>query len=90
MQPTTQLLAAQGAAETFTKAALRMADEMIVNVHQQDPELAAKVAEVIERGEHLVVSLTLTPAPLIELATKDYTGSLKRIGAIQMQARAFH
>lgn len=90
MQHETQPLTAKDAAETFTKAALRMADEMIVNIHGQDPELAAKVAEALDRGEHLVISLTLNPAPLIELATKDYTGSLKRCGSIQMQPRAFH
>lgn len=90
MQPTTQPLAAKDAAETFTKAAVRMADEMIINVHQQDPELAAKIALALERGEQLVISLTFKPAPLIELATKDAVGTLKRCGSIQMQPRSFH
>lgn len=91
MQPTIpQTPAIKDAAEAFTKAAALLADVLLADVQTRDPQLAAKVAQVVERGEHVVVSLLFTPAPMIELATKDYTGSLKRIGSIQMQARALH
>ncbi len=78
------------AAKAFTKTGAVLADALLADVQARDPELAAKVAQVIASGEHLVVSLTFTPAPLIELATKDFTGSLKHIGSIQMEPRALH
>ncbi|MEN5394261.1 hypothetical protein [Stenotrophomonas sp. TWI377] len=70
-------------AQAFNAAAAELADAMLAKLQQQDPVIAAKVAQVLQSGERMVLSWEMNPAaPSIWWATIDEYQQMKRIMTI--------
>jgi len=71
------------AARAFNAAASTLAEAMLSKLQTTDPELTAKVANVLERGERMVLALEINPAaPCIWWSTIDDYQQMKRIMTI--------
>lgn len=71
------------AARAFNEAATALADAMLAKLQTTDPELTAKVAHVLARGERMVLALEINPeAPAIWWATINDYQQLRRIMTI--------
>ncbi|KAF1704035.1 hypothetical protein [Pseudoxanthomonas suwonensis] len=71
------------AARAFNEAASELALAMLGKLEKDEPELAAKVAQALERGERMVVALEMDPArPSIWWASVDDYEKFRRIMTI--------
>jgi hypothetical protein len=64
----------------FADAAVDLSDALVQRLEGEDPNLTAKVAQALQRGERLVLSMEFDQvAPVIRLATLDDYGTRKEV-----------
>lgn len=64
----------------FADAAADLSNALVEQLNHEDPALTAKVAQALDHGERLVLSIEFDQArPMIRLATLDDYGTRKEV-----------
>lgn len=70
-------------ANAFVSAGAALGEAMSGELERKDPTLAAKVAQALQFGERLQLSIEFDPVnPLVRLATLDQAGNVKRVAQV--------
>ncbi len=72
-------------ARDFLGAAQALGDQLLIQLRDNEPTLAAAVASAVQSGESLCLAFTMGHEPVIELMARSEHNTVRRVLTIPLQ-----